>query len=351
MVRDLMSQMPVRHRMPYDEPVEGEDLFLLNRTASGLFTLKPNITMQPCLFYGDSDLNEDLQPEWSRFTKREEFIEQNVLREEFELVMQSHPLYKLFEQGIPTRKNPVRIINPFGNAMAYGFPSPMMPLTSSLDIAAFFATHRRDTVTGAWTAIPEKKESGEPNVGVLYILELALPFPMMLGLSVIGMQAFERTGRQRLFGLNVEAGRNFTDYRFVTGFEFKQCSDDTRNLGQLFNHGELLTPHELIADKARAILQTKTVSEEAFQLNCKNNPRDIPAENRKVLEKAGVKIVKEPRHKFTEDELVQEFYPTALQRWEEMFKRVIAVHPGFDRLLNDIRNFPNTAEGRQFFRR
>lgn len=351
MVRDLTSRMPVRHRMPYDEPVGDENAFLLNRTASGLFTLKPNITMQPCLFYGDNDYRERVEPSWNRFKTRDEFMVQNVLREEFERVMQSHPLYELLAHGIPTRRQTVRIVNPFGNAMAYGFPSPMIPLTSSLDVAAFFATHQQDEQSGAWTPIPERNERGEVNVGVLYMLELALPFPMMLGLSCIGMQAFRRPGRQRLFGMNVEAGRDFREHRFVTGLAFRQSAEASKGLDKAFENGERLTPDELIANKAADILRSRRVSEAAFKLNCKNNPKDDFAENRRKLEAAGVEIVKDAKHLFTPEELAAEYYPTAVEQWNEMFGHVVAVHPGFDKLLDDIREFPNTPMGHKFFGR
>lgn len=351
MVGEMTSKMPVRHRMPYDEPVDDSDAFLLNRTASGLFTLKPNITKQPCLFFGDSDYHKDLQPTWNRFKSRDEFLVQNVLREEFELTMLSHPLCSLFRKGIPTRRQPVRIINPFGIAMAYGFPSPMIPLTSSLETAVFFATHKYNVQTNQWDAVAEKDEQGNVNVGVLYVLELAMPFPMMMGLSCIGMQAFKRPGNQRLFGLNIPAGENFNNHRLVYGFQFRQKPEEVSTISEKYNGGELLCPDELIARKAADILKYRRVSEAAFELNCKNNPRDDHEGNRKKLKAAGVEIVNEPLHLFTAKELESTYYPTAEQEWEEMFSKVVAVHPGFDRLLEDIRNFPNTDEGQKYFRK
>lgn len=350
MVRDLMSQMPIRHRMPYDEPVEGDDLFLLNRTASGLFTLKPNITMQPCLFYGDNDYHRIKRTTWSALDKNSLIVD-NVLREELEVTMRSHPLYQLFRNGIPTRRNPVRIRNPFGIATAYGFPSPMISFSSSLDVAAFFATHRQNAQTGQWTAIPERNEHGEINVGVLYMLELAMPFPMMLGLSVIGMQAFQRPGAQRLFALNLTDEGNLNSHRFVTGFQFRQHPEDIAEIARDFQNGDLLTPDELIAHKANDILSTKRVSEVAFAVNCGNNPHQDYAANRRKLEEAGIEIVEDAGHLYSEDELNREFYPTAVERWEEMFGHVVAVHPGFDELLDDILDFPNTPTGHEFFRR
>lgn len=350
MVNEMTSRVPVRHRMPYDEPVAGDDLFLLNRTASGLFTLKPNITTQPCLFYGDNEYHLVLQPKWNSLQPKDYLIE-NVMREEFELTMMSHPLYRLFVKGIPTRRQPVRIINPFGVAMSYGFPSPMLPLTSSLDVASFLATHRRNEQTGEWEAIEEYDSQGNINVGVLYVLDLALPFPMMVGLSCVGMQAFERPGRQKSYGLHIEKGGNFNEYRFVYGFQFRQNPEDVRCLEEKFEKGNWLTPDELIAQKAQDILRTKRVSEAAFQLNCRNNPSQNPEENRSKLEKAGVQILNSSGHTFSDEELNREFYPHAEEKWEEMFNSVVAVHPGFDTLLTDIRNFPTTAMGRNFFRK
>jgi hypothetical protein len=305
--------------------------------------------MQSCLFYGDNEFHKVKKTTWSELD-RNNLIVDNVLREEFEVTMRSHPLYDLFRKGIPTQRNPVRIINPFGIATAYGFPSPMFPFTSSLDVAAFFATHRKNEQTGAWTAVPERNERGEVNVGVIYMLELALPFPMMPGLSVIGMQAFQRPGAQRLFALYLADDENLNSHRLVTGFQFKQDSSDVAEIANEFQNGTLLTPNEMISQKANEILTTRRVSEDAFKLNCRNNPHQYPASNRRKLEAAGIEIVKDKEHLFTKEELNREFYPTAVERWEEMFGHVVAVHPGFDELLDDILDFPNTEEGRHFFK-
>jgi hypothetical protein len=165
------------------------------------------------------------------------------------------------------------------------------------------------------------------------------------------MQAFERPGRQKSYGLHIEKGGNFNEYRFVYGFQFRQNPEEVRCLEEKFEKGNWLTPDELIAQKAQDILRTKRVSEAAFQLNCRNNPSQNPEENRSKLEKAGVQILNSSGHTFSDEELNREFYPHAEEKWEEMFNRVVAVHPGLGTLLTDIRNFPTTAMGRNFFRK
>lgn len=349
MARDLMTRVPLRHRMPYDTLVEGDDKFLLNRTASGLFTFKPNITRQTCLFYGDNDFHKKLQAPFNILEKNDYLIE-NVLREEFEITMDSHPLYRLFKEGIPTKHQTIRIINPFGLAMAYGFPTTMLPFSSSLEIAAFFATHRRNEETGEWQAIPNSDDKGNVNTGVLYVLALALPFPMMLGLSSIGMQAFKRPGAQKMFGLSIEKGENYNNHRLIYGFHFRQDSAKVTELDEKFYNGKVLTPDEYIAKKAETIRSSRCISENAFRLNCKNNPSENPILNKKRIIDSGIQIVKDDLHSFTEREL-SDYYNSAEAEWNEMFGHVVAVHPGFDRLLEELREFPNTEKGKQFFRK
>lgn len=349
MARDLMTRVPLRHRMPYDTFVEGDDKFLLNRTASGLFTLKPNITGQTCLFFGDNDFHQNLQAPFNKLAKSDYLIE-NVLREEFEVTMDSHPLYKLFKEGIPTKNQAIRIINPFGLAMAYDFPTTMLPFSSSLEIAAFLATHKINRETGEWQAIPKTDAQGKINTGVLYVLALALPFPMMLGLSSIGMQAFKRPGAQKMFGLSIEKGENYNNHRLIYGFQFRQDPSKVSEFDKEFNNGKMLTPDEHIARKAKTIRSSRCVSENAFRLNCKNNPNENPVVNKKRIIDSGIQIVNEDIHLFTESEL-NEYYNSAEAEWNEMFGHVVAVHPGFDRLLEDLREFPNTEKGKQFFRK
>jgi hypothetical protein len=137
----------------------------------------------------------------------------------------------------------------------------------------------------------------------------------------------------------------------VTGLAFRQSAEASKGLNGAFENGERLTPDELIAKKAADILRNRRVSEAAFAVNCENNPKDDFAENRRKLKAAGVEIVKDAKHLFTPEELAAEYYPTALEQWNEMFSHVVAVHPGFDKLLDDIRKFPNTPQGHNFFRR
>lgn len=329
--------MPVRHIMPFDHAVDGSDKFLLNRTASGLFTLKPNITNQACLFYGTPDIQRPLTPEfWHHESSMYKVM--NVLREEFELVMESHPLYNLLKNGIETPRGIVRVINPYGISLAYGFPTALIPLTSSLEIAAFFATHRRNIETGQWEPVPEYDQNGERQYGTLYFMELAQPFPTILGLSTIGMQAFKRPAAQKLFGFNVPFGQDFNSHKFVTGFQFKQNPDSAAFLTKRFKSGEILTPDEPIARKAHEIRTTMVVSENAFKRNCRNNPADDFAKNRADMIAAGVRFVKEDNLLFTQEELERDYYLVAEQEWKAMCDEIIAVRPGFDKMLDRLKH-------------
>ena len=56
-VRSLLKKIqditPVKHLMPTERVVDGEDKYLLTHLANGRFVIKPNITKQGVLYYGN----------------------------------------------------------------------------------------------------------------------------------------------------------------------------------------------------------------------------------------------------------------------------------------------------------
>lgn len=328
-IRECVNGFPVRHLMPYDHRIEGDNLFILNRTASGLFTLMPNVTTQACLYCGVPHFGHPLTATWN-FTERRDVVVQNMLREQFELVMESHPLYNLLTRGVNVTNGRFRMINPYGIATAYGFPSPMVTFTSSLEVAAFYATHVKDA-DGQWRPVPAENENGEANTGTVYALYLAHPFPIMVGLSTIGKQVFRRPGNQRLFGFQVAKGMDLRSHPLVTGFEFKQSPDAARQFNAMAND---VDPDELIAQKARAIIDGNQISQAAFDRNCRNNPTDNRDANARLLSEAGITIVANDPFVFTQQEIDR--FGDMQDEWMTLFQDVTTLHPGFDSILTDL---------------
>lgn len=50
----MLSNQAVRHLSPIEPIVSGSEKFIVTRLMSGRYSLKPNISMQPALFRGES---------------------------------------------------------------------------------------------------------------------------------------------------------------------------------------------------------------------------------------------------------------------------------------------------------
>lgn len=314
MIADALQRMPVVHRGPFTPVVNGDDLFLLTRTNL-MYSLKPNITTQGAIFGWQSsyDFGEPVIP--SLFQHGEpDYMVNNVIREDAEIIYESHPLYSLLRKGIkiPGVHKPIQILNPYGLSHSYGFPSPFISLTQSLDIAAYHACHRHNQLTGETEAITE-------GAGLLIVFHLTTPFSMTPGLSTIGRQAFLRPGINRLFAMECPQGMNFLDRPNVVAFQFRHTVEDTRLFTEMFSGMNSLYPRETVADKLAELRETNTFSTEALNRNLAHNPRDNRHANIARLNNAGYRQVKENQFRFTREELSREWFDNVEGRWNDFW--------------------------------
>ena len=105
MVSEAVEKIPVVHRGPFTPVVTDEDLFLLTRTNL-MYSLKPNITTQGAIFGWQNDYTYG-QPIFPSLFKNDtpNYMVNNVIREDAEIIYASHPLYKLLGSGIKTLWN------------------------------------------------------------------------------------------------------------------------------------------------------------------------------------------------------------------------------------------------------
>lgn len=347
LIKEMKDKVPVRHLMPYDRPVDGDNVFILSKTSTGLFTLKPNITQQPFLYFGQSGDGANLKTSWAMLNSAERYIWQ-LKRVEFQHVMWSHPLYRLLFSGLMDEG--FRLVNPFGNNLAFGFPMPYIPLTSSIETAAFFATHKHID-NGGFHCVEEKDTDGNDNIGVLFLLELGLKFPMMQGLSTIGKQAFKRPGNLKLFAISMNDNEAFDDNPFVRGFTFRQETDESRKIGEMLNGGTKLYPDELIAKKADMIRTANHISELTLNLFLQTKKEEERNFIRYNLDASHFDVIKGKPCFYTEEELDKEYYAHSEEIWNELFSNVIALHPGFDNILFKLKDVPKKDKYKVFFKR
>lgn len=138
-----LAQQPVLHLNHLERLVQRRDCFVVTRLMSGRYSLKPNIGFSKALFRGESYVHSTCKSVFSRNWKDRCTVE-NVKRNEFELLMNSHPIYQLFRDGIQlTDRFRLRMYNPYGIAMSYGFPTQLLSLTSDIKILYLLFIRRK----------------------------------------------------------------------------------------------------------------------------------------------------------------------------------------------------------------
>lgn len=344
---DLVSRFPIVHRGPFTPIVGDEDLFILTRTNT-MYSIKPNITQQGAIFgwMNDFDINSPQNYKASIYEEEKpNYLLNNVIREDVEILFESHPLYKLLQNGIdiPSLRRPIRIYNPYGLSHAYGLKSSIISLTSSLDIAAFHACHKYSPVENKYIPIADSDKSG-----IIFIFELSAPFSMIPNLSTIGMQAFKRPGANKLFAFQTSPTTNFCALPFVKGFQFRHSSDSTQFFSNWFGGGEGLNPQELVSTKISKILDTHRFSSKAFNRNLNNNRNDNPQVNLKRLADAGYYLDRNMRQEFSITELKQIWFDDIENRWVDFWDDVVTP------MLNDdqykyLIDLPNNEKYKEYF--
>lgn len=346
-LKDLSDKFPVVHRGIFTPVVQGKEKFILTRTDE-MYSLKPNITNQGVLFgwcsFFEFDNPQCLRP--SLFIEsRPNYLLNNVLREDFEIILENHPLYRLLRDGIQLNKlrRPLRVYNPYGLAHCYGFKSPFISLSSSLDIAAFHACHTYDYKKNEFKPIED-----ETKTGLIYIFELGAQFSMIPNLSTVGLQPFARPGLNKLFVCMTKPNVEFPKLPYVKGFQFRHSKESTMYYHKLFNGGVSLYPQELLAMKTAELLHGHVFSEAAFNRNLKANPQDNREVNLRKLNQSGYQLIKDCHLSYSSDEIRRIWFDNVADRWNEFWQDVVFPNMTEDQ-VRELADLPNNPNYRIYF--
>ena len=341
-----LAQQSVLHLNPLERLVQRRDCFVVTRLMSGRYSLKPNIGYSCALFRGESTVHPTCKPVFLRNWKDRCTIE-NIKRNEFELLLNSHPIYQLFRDGIQlTDKLRFIMENPYGIAMSYGFPTQLLSLTSDINIASFFAVTEYDEAVHKYKPIDNSENN---KTGILYVFNLMAPFGLIPGLSTVGLQPFVRPGLQKEFAINLAKDADFKDHRFTVGFVFKHDNNISQRIYDRFNQGEAFRPHnDILTSKARQILDSKEVSIAALERNLHQNPRDSRQRIEKELNEGGINVVNKQHPYFSNDDLAY-IYDSPTDYWTDFCKDIEFSGRYASELKDVLLNVPLKDEYRRFF--
>lgn len=346
----MQDKVPVQHLMPFEKMIGDEDAYILTRLSNGRFSIKPNITRQGLLYYGNCDFNsveKGLKPLYYRRLlngkkpAHDEFMEYNVLLEQFRMLVETFPLYRLLNEGIEVNDRlTIKIGNPYALASAYGLKAPYMNLTSDIDVAMFYATHKYDDKTNSFVAAEEE------SIGVVYAYCLPMQFGMTPGLSTLGKQVFPRTFYNKQFLLGMSRADDFNKNKMANGFTFRQTKDGSDFYGEIFDNGKKLLPeNDFLVKKWKSY--NNVIFREALLCNLKQNPKDDISENVKILRNKKYEI-REGTPKFIKEDLLN---VDLLEIWKNICEDLVS--GGSVRYDGDIEEFleqvPNMDKYKSYF--
>lgn len=308
------------------------------------FSIKPSLARNKFLFRGQSQYFSPCKPNLFRDKKKTEFVDDIIQVNELEVLLRQHPLVKLFEEGFMLLNELIRFkINYAGLSQHYYNRTPLLDLTSDMDVAKFFAVTTFDMDNDRYV----KYDGNE--LGVLYYFDLAADaFNHRDGrkyhIDTIGKQPFMRSGSQSGFLIGLEREDDFNTFSEVRYVFFRHDAATTNRIfadslgGNKYMPQELLRSHwyKRMSDKEAM----KKISTEAVKLNFANNPDKSHSSIVKELHSKGFHISGKNKPEFTAEEL-DDYYANIEKFWDSFCSNIYFYSPEGALLKEHLINLPN----------
>jgi len=293
--KHLSAGMPdeLKKHLGIDHICDDKSKFIFTRTQMAS-SLKPNITQSHFLYRGEKKDYGSSKATVYRCSANH--LIENIKLAEFNILLESHPMVKMLMKGIKlSNEVELKLNNPYGIAQHYGFKTSLIDLTSDIDIASFFATTEHNKESDSYEIFKDNP------YGVLYVYHMSLPFThltKMDGLSSIGLQPFPRPGIQKGFLWNChpdfdkknKSVRDLKDSSYVTTIYFRHDEKFTKSIIENTDHGRKIFPVDELSEMALEISNNTEFSQESFDRNLGENPRDNKNNNIKILKENGISI-------------------------------------------------------------
>lgn len=301
-----------------------KNAFIINQNASGKFTLKPNLYGHKFLYRGQSqDYPKPCTPNLFRDEKKTYFLDEMIWSQEMELLMKSHPLIKLLDQGVDILHDKFAILMNYGGlSQHYYNKTRFLDLTSNIETMMFFATTNYNWEKDEYTPVLDTKE-----LGMIYCYELQMPNAFQQHadghhLSVIGKQVFMRSGSQYGFLLDLPQGLDMKKLPEVKMFYFKHDPKISWEIFSQSNQGHKYFPTDILEqawkEKLKERLTENKISIDTVKVNVSLNPKETEESIIKKLEERGINVDRSYTPTFTKEQL-DAYYKSIKNGWWNEF--------------------------------
>lgn len=254
-----------------------DEKFILNRLFSGRYSLKPNLREHAFLYRGETEFHAPCVPNLFRNPKKAYYLDDIIYGDEMFRLILSHPLVQLLDIGVSLKGRKFCFeMNLYGLIQHYYNKSSLLDMTSDINVAMFFATHKYDWKTDSYTPIED--DCHEPGILYYYRLDIRRDFqPQPNGeqLSTIGLQVFPRSGRQKGFLYDMCRTNNFNSLPQLQAFRFKHDATIARDINCVMNGGDKLFPLDILMQHWKnSSRNPNIVSLDAVKINKTRNPEE-----------------------------------------------------------------------------
>ena len=177
---------------------------------------------------------------------------------EFELLLQTHPVYCFVRQNI--------MGNPVALAQHYGFATDYLDITNSKWVAAFFASTGYNWETDTYYPVGRDFMDG---FGVMYVSKEFnmdnLPDEFFEKNGVIGYQYFERPTKQSSFGFGMSLGEDFNESPYFDKVFFRHDLTASKIVFDMSYRQNRFIPKDHLSKLARKIQVSDEVTRAAVQ--------------------------------------------------------------------------------------
>lgn len=321
------------------------------------FSIKPSLAQNKFLYRGQSQLYDKCVPNMFRDKSKVEnhqYVDDVIQINELEVLLRQHPLVRLFEQGFYLLHEFFRFrVDYLGISQHYYNRTPLLDLTSDMDVAKFFAV--------TWFNMKEdryEKYTGD-ELGVLYYYDLAPDsFSKREGrdyfVETIGKQPFMRSGNQSGFLIHLNDTQDFNTLPEVRYVFFRHDKTITDRIFAESKIGDKYMPMEMLRTHWYKRMSDgnalKEISTEALKLNFENNKNVSHSKIVKEMKDKGFHISSKNKQYFTEEELDM-YYGGALDFWDDFCSNIHFYSPEGALLHKHLVNLPNDPRYRWAFYR
>lgn len=234
------------------------------------------LELSPVYYRGESGLYDTCYSNLQRIADEEERLIWQLKTLDFILLLKRHPR---IQSGLEQNE----YIEFQALAQHYGFPTNMLDLTNDLVVAAYFATHEVNAVTGEFQVKTE-------GIGqIRYSCEFFMPQGRLVP---VGLQPLARPGQQSAFGIFLGEKEDYA--AGSASARFRQSPQENQKLHQSVLGGpQMFFPEEPVTGLADRIKTANVVTREAVEAYCsESGHRAVKLEE--FLEKKGIYIVDAP---------------------------------------------------------